>query len=53
MPWYQIMNAKSDSYVADRDAEDLLRPFAAALQATDTPVEAEVLYARTSNGARR
>ena len=25
MTWYQIINTKSDSYVADRDAEDPLR----------------------------
>jgi len=30
MAWYEIINAKSDSFVADRDAEDLLRHFAAA-----------------------
>jgi hypothetical protein len=30
MTWYQIINAKSDSYMADRDAEDLLRQLATA-----------------------
>jgi hypothetical protein len=25
MAWYEIINAKSDSYIADRDAEDMLR----------------------------
>jgi hypothetical protein len=25
MAWYEIINAKSESYIADRDAEDLLR----------------------------
>ena len=25
MAWYEIINAKSDSYMADRDAEDMLR----------------------------
>lgn len=53
MTWYEIINAKSDSYVADRDAEDLLRQLAAVLQAVDEPVNAEVFYGRTSNGARR
>jgi hypothetical protein len=53
MPWYEIINAKSDSFVADRDAEDLLRQFSAAFQATEAPVEAEGYYGRTSNGARR
>ena len=24
MAWYEIINAKSDSYIADRDAEDML-----------------------------
>ena len=42
---------QSDSYVADRDAEDLLRQFSTALQAGDGPVDAEVLYGRTSHGA--
>jgi hypothetical protein len=53
MPWYQIINAKSDSYVADRDAEDLLRQLATALQTADGPVDADVFYGHTSNGARR
>ena len=53
MPWYQIINAKSDSYIADRDAEDLLRQFSSAFQAVDVPGDAEVFYGRTSNGARR
>jgi hypothetical protein len=53
MPWYEIINAKSDSYMADRDAEDLLRHLTTALQSADGPVEAEVFYGLTSNGARR
>ena len=53
MAWYQIVNAKSDSYVADRDAEDLLREFSAALRNADVPVDAEVFYGRTNGGARR
>jgi len=53
MAWYEIINAKSDSYIADRDAEDLLRRLATALQTEDGPVEAEVFYGLTSNGARR
>ena len=53
MAWYEIINAKSDSYIADRDAEDLLRQFATALQTEDGPVEAEVFYGLTSHGARR
>ena len=53
MAWYEIINAKSDSYIADRDAEDLLRQFATALQTEDGPAEAEVFYGLTSNGARR
>ena len=53
MAWYQIINTKSDSYVADRDAEDLLRQFSAAVQAADVPVDAEVFYGRTSRGARQ
>jgi len=53
MVWYQIINAKSDSYVADRDAEDLLRQFAAVLQTADVPMDATVFYGRTANGARR
>jgi len=50
MAWYEIINAKSDSYIADRDAEDLLRQFATALQTEDGPAEAEVFYGLTSNG---
>ena len=53
MAWYEIINAKSDSYVADRDAEDLLYQLATALQAAEVPVDAEGFYGRTSNGARR
>ena len=53
MVWYQIINTKSDSYVADRDAEDLLRQFAAVFQTADVPMDAEVFYGRTANGARR
>ncbi|HSX80280.1 MAG TPA: hypothetical protein VLQ80_17130 [Candidatus Saccharimonadia bacterium] len=53
MAWYQIINVKSESYVADRDAEDLLRQFLAVLQAAEVPVDAEVFYGRTANGARR
>ena len=44
MTWYQIINTKSDSYVADRDAENMLRQFSTALQAGDGPVDAEALY---------
>jgi hypothetical protein len=53
MAWYEIINAKSDSYSADRDAEDLLRQLATALQTEDGPVETEIFYGLTSNGARR
>jgi hypothetical protein len=53
MPWYEIINAKSDSYSADRDAEDLLRQLTTALQTADGPVDADVFYGRTANGARR
>ena len=53
MAWYEIINAKSDSYVADRDAEDLLRQLVTALQAAEVSVAAEVFYGRTTNGARR
>jgi hypothetical protein len=53
MAWYEIINAQSESYIADRDAEDLLRQCATALQTEDGPVEAEVLYGLTSHGARR
>ena len=30
MVWYEIINAKSDSYSADRDAEDMLRQLGTA-----------------------
>jgi len=53
MPWYQIINAKSDSYIADRDAEDMVRQFSAVLQAAEVPVAAEGYYGLASNGARR
>jgi len=53
MTWYEIINAKSDSYIADRDAEDMLRQLTTALQTADAPVETEVFYGLTSNGARR
>jgi len=53
MVWYEILNAKSDSYIADRDAEDMLRQLATALQTADGAVDAEVFYGLTSNGARR
>ena len=53
MVWYRIINAKSDSYVADRDAEDLLRHFEVVFQTADVPMDAEVFYGRTANGARR
>ena len=53
MAWYAILNAKSESSIADRDAEDLLRRFATALQTDDGPVDAEVLYGLTAHGARR
>ena len=53
MAWYEIVNAKSDSYVADRDAEDLLRHFSAVFRAAEDPMGAEVFYGRTTNGARR
>jgi Arc/MetJ family transcription regulator len=53
MAWYEIINAKSDSYIADRDAEDLLRRLATALQTEDGPVAAEVFYGLTAHGARR
>ena len=48
MAWYEIINAKSDSYIADRAAEDLLRQLATALQAEDGSVETEVFYGLTS-----
>ena len=53
MAWYEIINAKSDSFVADRDAEDLLRHLATALQTEEGAVEAEGFYGLTSHGARR
>jgi hypothetical protein len=53
MTWYEIINAKSDSYSADRDAEDLVRQLATAVQSEDGPLEAEMFYGLTSNGARR
>jgi hypothetical protein len=53
MAWYQIINAKSDSYLADREAEDLLRQLGAVLRSTGDPVDAEIFYGRTTNGARR
>jgi len=53
MTWYEIINAKSDSYVADREAEELLRQLARAIQTEDGPLEAEMFYGLTSNGARR
>jgi hypothetical protein len=53
MPWYQIINAKSDSYIADRDAEDMVRQFSAVLQAAEVPVAAEGYYGLASHGARR
>jgi hypothetical protein len=53
MPWYEIINTKSDSYIADRDAEDMLHQLAMALQAADGPVDVDVFYGLTSNGARR
>ena len=52
MAWYEIVNAKSDSYIADRDAEDLLRDVSAALRDAEGPVDAEVFYGRTRSGAR-
>ena len=53
MVWYEIINAKSDSYSADRDAEEMLRQLGTALQAADDPAETAVFYGLTSNGARR
>ena len=53
MAWYEIINAKSDSYIADRDAEDMLHQLAKALQTAEVPVDAEGFYGLTSNGARR
>ena len=53
MAWYEIINAKSDSYIADRDAEDLLHQSTKALQTAEAPVDAEGFYGLTANGARR
>jgi hypothetical protein len=53
MTWYEIINAKSDSYSADRDAEDMLRQLGTALHTEDGLAEAEMFYGLTSNGARR
>jgi hypothetical protein len=53
MVWYEIINAKSDSYMADRDAEDMLRQLGTALHTEDGMAESEVFYGLTSNGARR
>ena len=53
MAWYEIIHAQSDSFVADRDAEDLLRQLVTALQTEDGAVEAEGFYGLTSHGARR
>jgi len=52
MAWYQIVNAKSDSYVADRDTEDLMRAFSAAFRDAEVPVDTEVLYGSAPSGAR-
>ena len=52
MAWYQIVNAKSDPYVADRDAEALLRAFSAAVHDVEDPVDAEVFYGRSRSGVR-
>jgi hypothetical protein len=53
MTWYEIINAKSDSYIADRDAEDMLRQLETAFHTEDGLAAAEVFYGLTSNGARR
>lgn len=53
MAWYQIVHAVNDSYVADRDAEELMHRFSAAFRDAEAPVEAEVFYGRTPEGARR
>jgi hypothetical protein len=53
MAWYQIVHAINDSYVADRDAEDLMHRFSAAFHDAGVPVDAEVFYGRTPAGARR
>ena len=53
MPWYEIIIAHSESFSADRAAEDLLRQLVMALQAGDGPVAAEGFYGLTAQGARR
>jgi hypothetical protein len=53
MAWYAIINAKSESDIADRDAEDLRHHVAMALQAAEGPVDVDVLYGLTAHGARR
>jgi len=53
MTWYEIINMQSDGYSADREAEDLVRQLARALQTDNDPLEAEMFYGLTSNGARR
>jgi hypothetical protein len=53
MAWYQIVHAINDSYVADRDAEELMHRFSAAFRDVGVPVDAEVFYGRTPAGARR
>src|SRR5712691_2418928 len=53
MAWYEIINAKSDNFVADRDAEELVRHFAAVLHGVEPPGDAEIFYGRTTNSARR
>jgi hypothetical protein len=53
MAWYQIIHAISDSYVADRDAEELLHRFSAAFGDADVPGEVAVFYGHTPAGARR
>jgi hypothetical protein len=52
MFWYRVINAQSDRYVADRDAEDLIRQFSAAFREAEVPVDAEVFYGRTFSGER-
>ena len=53
MVWYEIIKAKSDSYIADRDAEDMLRQLGTVFHTEDGLAEAEVFYGLASNGARR
>jgi hypothetical protein len=53
MAWYQIVHAINDSYVADRDAEDLMHRFSAALRDAAVPVDVEVFYGRTPAGGRQ